>query len=301
MRAAVITVFGDPSALKEADVDTPSPGRGQVLVRVRAAGVNPIEAKVRAGAFGLPAPAVIGFEFAGVVEALGDGVVGVQPGDRVAGWPDSPAQGSYAEYTLSSNYTSIPDGVTFEQAAATVIGADNAARGLSELHLRAGETLLVTGASGALGSAAVQFARLAGVTVIGVAGPSSLPFVESLGATAVEYGDGLVERVRAAAPQGIDAVLDTAGRGLLPAAIELRGGNERVVTLADADAGRHGVPFSYGNDSNRNSGYVHDALERIAAGEWVTRIGHTLPLAQASEAHRILETGHTSGKIILTP
>lgn len=301
MRASVITSFGGPEVLQEAEVPTPSLGRGQVLARVHAAGVNPAELTARSGGFGLPAPAVIGFEFAGTVEQVGEGVTGVRVGDRIAGWPDSFVQGAYAEYTLSGNYALIPDGVTFEQAAATVIGADNAARGLALLAPERGETLVVTGASGALGSAAVQFARLAGLTVIGIAGRDSLPYVESLGATAVEYGNGLVDRVRKAAPDGVDAALDTAGKGLLPALIELRGGTDRIVTLADLDAGRYRVPFSGGNPGNRQNQFVRNALEHIAAGEWRTRIGRTFPLSEAAEAHRVLAAGHTGGKVILVP
>ncbi|MFC4012679.1 NADP-dependent oxidoreductase [Nonomuraea purpurea] len=301
MRASVITSFGTADALHEAHVDMPVPGRGQVLAKVRAAGVNPAELIARSGGFNLPAPAIIGFEFAGTVAAIGDDVSGVEVGDRIAGWPDSFSQGSYAEFTLSSNYTTIPEGVTFEQAAATVIGADNAARGLALLGPRPGETIVITGASGALGGAAVQFARLQGLEVIGIAGRFSLEYVESLGATAIEYGDHLADRVRAVTPGKIDAALDTAGKGLLPALIELRGGTERVVTLADMAASRYGVAFSAGHPGNRDSRHVREALEHIAAGEWRTRIGHTFPLSQAAEAHRTLEAGRTGGKLLLIP
>lgn len=193
MKAVVITSYGDSSVLQLDDVPTPVPDNDQVLVKVHAIGVNPIELVARSGGFDWPVPVIIGFEFAGTVEAIGESVTGVRIGDRAAGWPDSPVHGSYAEYTLSSNYTRIPESVGFERAAATVIGADNAARGLALLRLTEGETLVVTGASGALGSAAVQFARRTGATVIGIAGPSSLAFVEGLGAIAVEYGDNLVE------------------------------------------------------------------------------------------------------------
>ena len=301
MRAAVITSFGAADVLHEAQVDTPVPGRGQTLVEVRAAGLNPAELIARSGGFGLPAPAIIGFEFAGTVAAIGDDVTGVEVGARIAGWPDSFSQGSYAEFTLSSNYTTIPDGVTFEDAAATVIGADNAARGLALLRPSPGETIVITGASGALGGAAVQFARLQGLTVIGISGRSSLEYVESLGATAVEYGDHLADRVRAVAPGPIDAALDTAGKGLVSTLIDLRGGAGRVVTLADPTAAARGVTFSAGHPGNRDSRPVREALERIAAGEWRTRIGRTFPLHQAAEAHRMLEAGHTGGKLLLIP
>ncbi|WP_064485425.1 NADP-dependent oxidoreductase [Pseudonocardia sp. HH130629-09] len=301
MRAAVITSFGTPDVLHESRVDTPVPGRGQVLVEVRAAGVNPAELLARSGAFDLPAPAIIGFEFAGTVAALGDDVTGIEVGTRIAGWPDGFARGSYAEFTLSSNYTTIPDGVTFEDAAATVIAADNAARGLALLRPRPGETIVVSGASGALGGAAVQFARLQGLTVIGISGRSSLKHVQSLGAIAVEHGDHLADRVRAVAPGPIDAALDTAGKGLVATLVDLRGGTERVVTLADPAAAAQGVTFSAGHPGNRDHRPVREALEHIAAGEWRTRIARTFPLHRAAEAHRTLEAGHTRGKAAADP
>lgn len=301
MRAAVITSFGAADVLHEAEVDTPVPGRGQVLVEVRAAGLNPAELLARSGGFDLSAPAIIGFEFAGTVAALGDDVTGIEVGARVAGWPDGFTQGSYAEFTLSSNYTTIPDGVSFTDAAATVIAADNAARGLSLLRPNPGETIVVTGASGALGGAAVQFARLQGLTVIGISGRSSLEYVESLGATAVEHGDDLADRVRAVAPGPIDAALDTAGKGLVSTLLDLRGGTGRVVTLADQAAAAQGVTFSAGHPGNRDSRPVREALEHIAAGRWRTRIARTFPLHRAAEAHRTLEAGHTGGKLLLVP
>ncbi|MEV1049040.1 NADP-dependent oxidoreductase [Streptomyces sp. NPDC049916] len=301
MKAVVITSFGEPSVLRVAEAPRPVPGPGQVLVRVHAAGVNPAEIQARSGAFGLRAPAIIGFDFAGVIEAVGPGVDAGVVGDRVAGWPDSATQGSYAEYTVSSNFATIPDGVSFEEAAATVIGADNAARGLGLLNISPGETLVVTGASGALGGAAVQFARQRGVTVIGVAGTANADFVRSLGATPVAHGLGLVDRIRAAAPSGVDAALDTAGKGLLPALVDLLGGPDRIVTLADRDAAQHGVAFSPGGSGNRDRGPVREALDLIAVGAWTVRIGRSFPLDEAADAHRLVATGHTHGKVILLP
>lgn len=301
MKAAVITSFGEPSVLQVAEAPRPVPGPGQALVRVRAAGVNPAEIQARVGAFRLQAPAIIGFEFAGVVEAVGSGVDEGLVGERIAGWPDSASGGSYAEYTVSSNFATIPDGVSFEEAAATVIGADNAARALGLLNLRPGDTLVVTGASGALGSASVQFARQRSVTVIGVASADNADFVSSLGAIPVAHGPGLVDRIRAAAPGGVDAALDTAGKGLLPALVEVLGGPDRIVTLADLDAARYGVAFSAGHSGNRDSRPVREALDLIAAGAWTARIGQSFPLAEAAEAHRLVATGHTHGKVILLP
>ncbi|MGH3380010.1 MAG: NADP-dependent oxidoreductase [Actinoallomurus sp.] len=300
MKAAVITAFGDPSVLHEAEVDVPEPAAGQIRVRVQAVGVNPMEGKIRSGAFDLPLPAVLGFEFAGVVDAMGEGVTGVRVGDRVVGWPDGPV-GSYAELTVSSSYVPIPDAVSFEDAAAVLVAADTASRVLAELGVRPDETLLVHGASGAVGSVAVQLAGALGARVVGTAGAGSLDYVESLGATAVEYGDDLVERVRAAAPAGVDAVLDAAGKGALPASIELRGSTDRIVTIADPAAADVGVAFSAGTSANRNLAGVRDALEKLVDGSLAVRIGHTLPLHDAAAAHRLVDSGHPGGKVLLVP
>ncbi|MFB7312543.1 NADP-dependent oxidoreductase [Streptomyces sp. NPDC056192] len=300
MKAAVITTFGDPEVLHEADIDVPEPEAGQIRIRIRAIGVNPIEAKIRSGAFQMPLPAVLGFEFAGVVDAVGERVSDVRPGDRVVGWPDGPV-GSYAELTVSSTYVAIPDTVSFEDAAAVLVAADTASRVLAELAIRTNETLLLHGASGAVGSVAAQLAVARGVRVIGTSGAASRGYVESLGAIAVEYGDGLVERVRAAAPDGVDAVFDAAGKNALPASINLRGGTDRIVTIADPTAGGLGVAFSAGTSANRNLDGVRDAVERLAERTLSVRIGHTLPLRSAPAAHRLIESGHPGGKVLLVP
>ncbi|KAA1027898.1 zinc-binding dehydrogenase [Pseudonocardia sp. EV170527-09] len=233
----------------------------------------------------------------GVVEALGQPVVGGRP-HLVARRglclvPDSRAL--LHGLTVRENLA-----VALSRSTAR-IAADNAARGLSLLRPNPGETIVVTGASGALGGAAVQFARLQGLTVIGISGRSSLEYVESLGATAVEHGDDLADRVRAVAPGPIDAALDTAGKGLVSTLLDLRGGTGRVVTLADPAAAAQGVTFSAGHPGNRDSRPVREALEHIAAGRWRTRIARTFPLHRAAEAHRTLEAGHTGGKLLLVP
>jgi NADPH:quinone reductase-like Zn-dependent oxidoreductase len=300
MKAVVITAVGDPSVLREAEIDTPEPGAGQIRVRVRAIGVNPLESKIRAGVIPVPLPAVLGFEFAGVIDALGAEVSDVQPGDRVVGWPDGPI-GSYAEQTVSSSYVLLPDAVSFEEAAAILVAADTASRVLAELGVRPAETLLIHGAGGAVGSVATQLAVAHGARVIGTAGEASLEYVESLGATAVPYGDNLADRVRAAAPEGVDAVLDAAGKGALPMSIDLRGGTSRIVTIADPAAGDLGVAFSAGTPANRNLDGVRDALQMLSDGRLTVRIGRVLPLRDAAAAHRLGESGHPGGKILLIP
>ncbi|SDO94788.1 NADP-dependent oxidoreductase [Actinacidiphila guanduensis] len=300
MRAVTIDTFGPPSVLHLTEAAEPAPGPGQVRVRVHLSGVNPLDAKIRSGVaakqFPTPLPAVLGSEFAGTVAEVGPGVTGVAVGDRVAGWPDAPV-GSYAESVVSSGFVRVPDGLDLAQAAALPVAANTAARVLDELGVAAGETLLIHGASGAVGSIAVQLAVARGVRVIGTAGPASQDRVAGLGATAVEYGEGLADRVRAAAPDGVDAVLDAAGTGDLPVLVELRGSTDRVVTIADPAAASVGVPFSAGG--KRDLGAVSEVLESAAAGRITVTVGRVFPLTEAAAAHELIETGHAGGKVLL--
>jgi NADPH:quinone reductase-like Zn-dependent oxidoreductase len=245
MKAILFDEFGGPEVLHEGEAAMPTPGPGQVRVRVAVAGVNPIDVKIRAGGmeaiFPTTLPAIPGADFAGVVDAVGEGVSDVSTRAEVFGWAEG---GSYAEYTLCSRFAVKPADLSWEQAAAIPVAAEAAQRGLDQLDVQKGETLLIHGAAGAVGSIAVQLAVAKGLKVIGTAGEANHDFVRSLGATPVTYGDGLVQRVQAVVPLGVDAVLDAAGKGALPASIELRGGTSRILTLADDAAASLGIPFS---------------------------------------------------------
>src|SRR5215470_6583102 len=159
MKAITLNAFGGPEVLRLAEVPIPEPGPGQIRIQVRAAGVNPIDGKIRSGAmervFTTPLPAILGIDVAGVVDALGEGVTDVAVGDRVAGWADPPA-GSYAEFALTSMYVTMPDGLDFEGAAALPVAVETATRTLGLLKVGAGDTLLVHGASGSVGQIVVQ-------------------------------------------------------------------------------------------------------------------------------------------------
>src|SRR5487761_1291840 len=285
MRAVTFDEFGDAEVLHGADVPQPVPGPGQIRVRVGAAGVNPLDAKIRSGAaqafMPTPLPAVLGFEVAGVVDALGDGVTGVAVGDRVVGWADAPA-GSYAEYALASAYTALPGGVDFPAAVTLPVAVEAATRSLDLLKAGAGDTLLVHGTSGPVGAVAVQFAVARGATVIGTASQANQ------------------ERVRALAPNGIDAVLDVAGQGALPDSIELRGGTERIVPLADPAAPSLGVVFSAGA-GGRPAKDLARAADQLARGELTTTVAAVFPFAEAAQAHRLVDGGHAGGKAVLVP
>jgi NADPH:quinone reductase-like Zn-dependent oxidoreductase len=302
MKAIILEEFGGPDRLHVAEVPAPEPATGQIRVMVQAAGVNPFDGKVRSGAteafFPTPLPAILGLELAGVVDALGDGVTGTAVGDRVYGWADGPA-GSYAELSLSTTYGAVPDTLEFTSAVTLPVAAETSQRALTLLALERGETLLIHGASGAVGQLAIQLAVAQGVRVIGTASAANQELVRSLGATPTTYGEGLVERVRSLAPNGVDAVFDTAGKGALPDSIELRGGTDRIVTIADPAARDLGITFTSSSD---RSGVDLDVLARmLASGELRTTIGAVLPFDEAAKAHELVDSGHSGGKVVLTP
>ncbi|MGW0718852.1 NADP-dependent oxidoreductase [Streptomyces sp. NPDC002778] len=300
MKAIVFDRFGGTEVLHEADIEVPQPGPGQVRILVRAAGVNALDGKIRSGAleavFPTPLPAVPGLEVAGVVDALGEGVRDVNVGDEVLGWSDT---GSYAEYALATTVAPKPADLGWEHAVALPVAGETAERALNLLDVAAGETLLIHGAAGGVGTLAVQLATGRGARVIATAGPGNQDYLTALGATATTYGEGLVDRVRALAPNGVDAVLDAAGKGALEDSIALRGGTERIITLADFRAHQLGITFA--NGSQQRSADRLDALARAAAtGKVVTAVGATYPLARAAAAQDVSDRGHVRGKLVLT-
>ena len=303
MKAISFDTFGGPEVLHVTELPLPEPGPGQVRIRVHAAGVNPADGKIRSGAmeqvFATRLPAVPGFEMAGVVDALGDGVTGTAVGDRVVGWSAFPA-GGYAEYALSGVYGPIPDELEFTRAVTLPVATATSTRVLGLLDVKAGETLLIHGASGSVGEVATQFAITRGATVIGTASEANQDRVRALGAVATVYGPGLVDRVRALAPNGVDAVLDAAGRGVLPNSIELRGGTDRIVTIADPAAQGLGVTFSGGPDVRSGDDLARYAAQ-LVAGKLTTSVGSLHPLTDAVTAQELSDSGRAGGKVVLVP
>jgi NADPH:quinone reductase-like Zn-dependent oxidoreductase len=285
--------------LHEADIEVPQPGPGQVRVRVEAAGVNALDGKTRSGlleaVYPTTFPAVPGGELAGVVDALGEGVTDVQVGDEVLGWSDT---GSYAEYALATTVAPKPAGLDWQDAAALPVASKTAERVLNLLGVAAGETVLMHGASGGVGTLAVQLATARGARVIATAGPSNQDYLTSLGATATVYGEGLVERVRALAPDGVDAVFDLAGKGALEDSITLRGGTERIVTIADFRAHQLGITFASG-PQERSAAPLAALAQDAATGKVVTTVT-AYPLARAAAAQQVSDAGHVRGKLVLT-
>ncbi|MBV1942364.1 NADP-dependent oxidoreductase [Streptomyces sp. BV286] len=299
MKAIVFDRFGGTDVLHEADIEVPQPGPGQVRVRVKAAGLNALDGKIRAGMLEAVRPtvfpAVPGGELAGVVDALGEGVRNVQVGDEVLGWSDT---GSYAQYALATTVAPKPAGLDWQHAAALPVAGETAERVLDLLGVAAGETVLMHGASGAVGTVAVQLAAARGARVIATAGPSNQDYLTSLGATATVYGEGLVERVRALAPDGVDAVFDLAGKGALEDSVTLRGGTGRIVTIADFGARQLGITFSQGSPE-RSAARLAALAQDAATGKLLTTVT-AYPLDQAAKAQQVSDAGHVRGKLVLS-
>ncbi|MFD5148751.1 zinc-binding dehydrogenase, partial [Streptomyces sp. NPDC058401] len=198
-----------------------------------------------------------------------------------------------------SYWAPVPPTLGFAGAAALPAAIETATRALDQLGVGSGATLLVNGASGGVGSAAVQLAAVRGARVIGTASPANHAYLRTLGAEPVAYGEGLLDRVRALAPDGVDLALDVAGSGVLPELIELTGSPEHVVTIADfAGAQEHRVVFSRG-DTGRAVHVLGEIGALIESGRFSLPVARTFPLTEVAEAHRVSESGHVTGKLVL--
>jgi len=298
MKAVQFSEYGDPDVLRVADVDEPHAGPGQIRIAVRAADINPIDWKKRSGMMSLDLPHVPGYDAAGIVDEVGEGVEGVATGDAVFGFTTG-GQGGYAEYAVleQGRWAAKPPELSFEEAAAYPVAVETAARVLDILG--DGETIVVNGATGGVGTAAVQFARERGLRVIGTASERNHDALRALGAEPTTYGEGLADRVRALG--GADLAFDVAGFGAVPELIEITGSPDKVVTIAQYDAGELGVHVSGGGSSDPNADYaLADAAELAAAGKFSLPVT-TFPLADAAEAHRQSQDGHVRGKLVLVP
>jgi NADPH:quinone reductase-like Zn-dependent oxidoreductase len=300
MKAAQFSRFGGPEVLEIVDLPDPHPGPGQIRVVVHAAGISATDPKLRAGtlAFGAPLPQTTGRDVAGVVDEIGEGVTDVAAGDRVFGVSDDGA--GAAELALLTFRAVIPSALGFVDAAALPVALETATRAIDQLGVKHASTLFINGASGGIGSTAVQLAAARGARVIGAASAANQNYLALLGAEPVTYGDGMTERVRALAPDGVDAALDVAGNGVLPELIGLACGPRNVVTLADFDGAKeYGVRFSNGFADGHAFHSLAVVGELIAAGRFWLPVDRTFPLAEIAEAHRVSERGHVRGRLVL--
>jgi len=297
MRGYGFTQVGGPERQAFLDVEVPRPGPGELRVRVRAAGVNPGDWRLREGSYGTAGPAVLGREVAGTVTAagpdspfaVGDEVFGGCPG-MVGGWAEE-------ALVIAGFAAHRPETVRPEDAAVLPVAAGTASDALAGLALPAGATLLVNGAGGGVGVPTVQLARAAGLRVLGVASPRKHALIERFGAVPVAYGPGLSDRIRALGP--VDAVFDLVGGAALREVAELLPDRSRLRSVADkalaAELGGAEVV------RDRSTRVLDELARRVVAGELDPHVTDVFPLDRAAEALALVESGHAEGKVVLTP
>lgn len=300
MRAAIYRSYGDPSVLSVDELPEPHAGSGTVRIRAAAASVNPVDWKFRAGYMAefipLQFPAIPGNDAAGVVDELGDGVEGLSIGDRIFGIT---MLGGTAEEVVLSAWAPIPAALSVEQAAGAGFAGIGGIRGLDLLGLSSGQTLLIEGAAGGVGTIATQVAIARGLTVIGTASEGNHEYLRSIGAVPTTYGEGLPDRVAQIAPNGVDGVLDNAGSGSLADLIMIAGAADRVATLVDLNAPAAGAILVDGQSGNPSAA-LQEIANLAANGQLRITISETFPIERIAEAHSLSQTGHVRGKLAIT-
>ena len=303
MKAIATNAYGGPEVLALMDLPEPKLGPDSVLVRTKAAGVNPVDWKILAGyldgVLRVHFPLVPGWDLAGVVEAVGGAITEYAPGDEVIGYvrEDHVQCGTFAEKVAAPVRTLAkkPRALDWHQAAALPLAGLTAWQAIAAVGLRAGETLLVHAASGGVGSLAVQIARAKGARVVGTASEASHAHVRALGGEPVTYGDGLAERVRALAPGGVDAVVDFAGKTTEVSLALLRGG-ARLASIVDPAVKAAGGRYVFVRPSTADL----TALGELAdAGKLSVPVAEVFPLVRAAEALARNKEGHTRGKLVI--
>ncbi|MFI9169189.1 NADP-dependent oxidoreductase [Streptomyces lincolnensis] len=304
-KAVRFAEYGDIDVLNVVDVPRPTPGERQVLVKVVAAGINPGEAVIRQGFFHDRFPATFpsgqGSDLAGIVEELGAGATGFAVGDEVIGFTDNRA--GHAEYVIveADHLTPRPAGVPWEQAGALFVAGTTAYAAVRAVKVERGETVVVSGAAGGVGSLVVQLARQAGATVIGLASEPHHAWLTRHGAIPVTYGEGVGERVRTAADGTIDAFIDTFGAPYIELALELGVPAERINTIIDfPGAAKHGTKAE-GTAAAASADVLRELAALIADGDLEIPIARVYRLDEVRDAFRELERRHTNGKIVLRP
>jgi len=310
--AVVATAFGGPEVLSLVEVPVGQPGPDEVLIEVRAAGVNPVDYKIYAGVYGTDPsslPMRLGYEASGVVRAVGEGAEGpggpLHPGDEVIAYP---VRGAYATDLVApaSSVLAKPAGLSFEQASGLMLTGVTAAHAIHATNVGVGDTVVVHGAAGGVGLMVVQLAVNARARVIGTANENNHDLLRRLGAEPVSYGEGLLDRIRALAPDGVDAAIDCVGTDeAMDTSLALVADRGRVATIAafkrGTEAGVKVLGMGPGGDPGaelRAAARV-DLLRLAEKGMLKVVVAATYPLSEVAAAHKALATGHTRGKIAL--
>ena len=298
MRAVQFAAYGTPDVLEVVTISEPHAGRGEIVIDVASAGINQIDTKIRSGSMArtaeLAAPTGTGADAAGTVVEIGDDVDDVTVGDVVFGT----GRGTLAERAILNQWAILPAGIDPVEAGAWGVAVETSHRLLSDLGVTSG-TILLSGASGGVGSALIQLAGARGLRVIGSASTKNHPYLEQLGAVPVAYGRELVAHVRTAAPEGIAGALDLSGAGVISDLIALTGDATKVISISDFTAPQQGARISTGatRTTNPRDGFA----EALALPGFTLHIEKRFPLEDAAEAHRSAEGGHTVGKLIVIP
>jgi len=300
MRALQFTAYGDPDVLEWAEAPDPHAGAEQIRVVVRAASVNPIDWKVLSGALSggerLAGPGYLGYDAAGVVDEVGDQVVGVSVGDDVFGC-GMPTQ---AEYAVLDSWAVKPSSIDWAVAAAAGVAGETAERGLRLLGVTAGDTLFIDGGAGGVGAVTVQMALARGAKVVASASQANQDYLREIGATPVLYGEGIAARARAAAGGPFQAVFDVAGKTPIEDLISLAPEPSQVVSIANFAAGQTGARVTGGGEDSRTVEALALVAELLVQNKLVIKV-QTFPFHRAAEAYRISQDGHMRGKLVLVP
>jgi NADPH:quinone reductase-like Zn-dependent oxidoreductase len=304
-RAVKFDKYGGIDVLQVVEIDRPVPGPEQVVVRMKAAGINPGEAAIREGVFAKQWPATFpsgqGSDLAGIVEAIGNAVRNVAVGDEVIGFTHNRA--SHAELVVveADNLISRPTHVSWEQAGALFVAGTTAYAAVHAVSLKAGDTVVISGAAGGVGSIAVQLAKIRGAKVIGLASAANHTWLADHGAIPVAFGEGVADRIRAASGGNVDAFIDTFGSGYVDLALELGVAPDRIDTIIDfAVAAKYGVKTE-GNSAAANAKVLAELASLIDAGRLEIPIAKVYHLAEIREAYQDLARRRTRGKIVLVP
>jgi len=304
-RAVRFDHYGDIDVLSIADVDIPHPQAGEVAVKVRAAGINPGEASIRKGLLHARFPATFpsgeGTDFAGVATEVGDGVDSITVGDEVMGWTEGRA--SQAEYVVVPGDQLIdkPAALSWEVAGSLFVVGVTAYAAVRAVGAGPGDTVVVSAAAGGVGSVTVQLLRIRGASVVGIASEANHEWLRSVGVEPVAYGDGLADRIRAAAPVGVDAFIDLFGEEYVRLAVELGVDPDRIETIIAWEAAAEVGAKAEGSATASTAGVLTEMAGYVASGQIVVPIAATYPLDQVREAYTQLERRHTRGKIVLIP